>query len=235
MKFSITIFILFINLSVLTQVNISFETETNEELFLHMTNSGRKSPNSTYESGELKEVFFYNETYSKDSVKRYYENGNIAFEGYCFKKTLIENNPLTESSYFLKSFEKSYYQDSSLRSVYYYDINLGKTTSLFHYYSESCEQIVYSKEWLHGLKINGLFQKFIPETKKWIFEIYRHGKLIEKWYASSINYSESQSYLVVNKVETSKSKVLTKKRKIRRHFSTIKLVRVGGQFIIYQL
>lgn len=231
MRVAIIVLILFINTGLICQIKVDFSTFEDPSLFGRIYDVGFLALEEYYEkTGVLKEEYFYGESFKVDSLKRYYENGSLAYSGIVLDKWT--GNSEFGTVYGLKSYEVTYFENGCKRSISFEDETNEKLSHFFCLFDEKTNEIVYRKEIYHGQTISGVVWRNIKENQ-YHFEIYKNGRIDEKWYVSDFNFSDSTNTFMLDRIELNDSTVISKSRKLKRHIRKKNILYWKPGFLIW--
>lgn len=234
MRVLIITFLFFINSNLFCQVKVEFSTLSFHDLFRNIFYSETLALEEYYEkTGVLKEEFFYGESYKLDSLKRFYENGNIAYSGIILDKiNVFSEFTFSNIAYALKTYEITFYENGCKRSISFEDNTNEKLSHFFCLFDEKSNEIVYRKEIYQGQTISGVVWRNIKENQ-YHFEIYKNGRIDEKWYVSDFNFSDSTNTFMLDRIELNDSTVISKSRKLKRHIRKKNILYWKPGFLIW--
>lgn len=237
----IVIIIFFCSFYTLGQLEVDFSTTNQHEKFLFKSVAvdGAYTVEETYEkTGVLKEHYFYTKNkdenskrvYKVDSVKRYYENGDLAFSGVLLDQKEIS---LGESEgvkgYLTETSTVSYYKGGSKRAISYKDDTNDKLNYFVCYFDKETNKVIYRKEVFNGEKISGSFFRY--KDNNWVVSFYQDGEIKEKWTVSLDIFDPVDSF-VLKQVELNDSTIISKPKKLKRYIRGKNIILWGDDMIV---
>ncbi len=231
----------FCSFHTLCQLKVDFSTTSQHERFLfsNVAGDGAYLVEETYKNTEmLKEHYFYHEDkdenakqlYNVDSVKRYYENGDLAFSGIVLDQKYFNLGDFDKKGFFTISSVVCFYKDGSKRAIKYEDEINENLNYFFCYFDKETNKVIYRKEVFNGERISGTF--FLQVDGNWVVSFYEDGEVKEKWTISSDIFTPVDAF-VLKKVELSDSTVISSPKKLKEHINGRSVFLWEADLIVY--
>lgn len=217
------------------QVKVEFSTLNDPNLFSSIYDTGSLILEEYYEkTGVLKEEFFYGESFKVDSLKRYYENGSLAYFGVILDKVEVFSKwTFNNIAFAFKTYETTYYENGCKRSISFEDNTNEKKSRFLCLFDENTNEIVYRNEVVAEEIISGVDKQNKGEGDSWLLTIFRNGKAEEKWYVSDFKFSDSTNTFMLDRIEFSDSTIISKRRKLKRHLRKKNILYWKTEFLIW--
>ena len=182
-----------------------------------------------YENGQIKRLFFFNDSLWLDSVFQYHENGQLSSSEIIDKYTPIKNVKQNVSYYMPNETLKTYYPSGNIRSEEY--LSYSNDSKYFSYvnviYLDSMETPLYDGIIDGPDTLGGIYQ--LPDTVGVKYCIYDSRTVVSTW---RIDPYSVESPIVMEVIDHLKNKRYRKTKQLEKLIKKYNFYWINEQLII---